>query len=345
MAVARLDVTPIFIIGSPRSGSTWLQAILGAHPEVATTVELTVFHHFVGPWVEKAEFEKKLRQHQVPQGLSFVLGEDWAEQWLARFVDHVYRRVAAAKVGCRFVLDKQPAYSPYVALIDSFLPDARFVHILRDGRDVAASLRRAGRSMVLGEMRIYHGAKLWSRYVRAAREAIALQGRYVEVRYEDLRQAPEEEVARVLDGCGIPWDRGWLQETVRGLDYETMRSARRTADLAVPSHPMHYQGAKVGRWREEFSLADRYDFERVAGALLRQLGYAQPGWWRQQWWEVVAVPAAGTLRRVTRAARQLWAALAGPKARGSGWSAKASPPPAGDGGHAIRDARGGSSQP
>ncbi len=305
MVAVNLGVTPIFIIGSPRSGSTWLQALLGAHPLVATTVELTVFHHYVAPWLEKWEFEKKLRRHEVPQGLAFALGETWAEQWLARFVEEVYRAVAARKSGCRFLLDKQPAYSPHVSLIDRFLPDSRFVHIIRDGRDVAASLRRAGRSMVLGEMRIYHGAKLWARYVQAARDAAALEGRYVEVRYEALCQAPERELARVLDGCGIPWEGEWLEQTVRSLSYDAMRMAWRTADPAVAAHPMHYQGARMGRWNREFSLADRYDFDCVAGGLLRELGYARAGWWRQRWWEAVAVPAAGVSRRVSRTLSQL----------------------------------------
>lgn len=325
MVAVKLGVTPVFIIGSPRSGSTWLQALLGAHPLVATSVELTVFHHYVAPWLEKWEFEAKLRQNEVPQGLAFVLGEAWAEQWLARFIEEVYRAVAARKSGCRFLLDKQPAYSPYVRVIDRFLPDSRFVHIIRDGRDVAASLRRAGRSMVLGQMRIYHGAKLWSRYVRAARDAAVLEGRYVEVRYEALRQAPERELARVLDGCGIPWERGWLEETVRALGYEAMEAARRTADPAVAAHPMHYQGARMGRWQREFSLADRHDFDRVAGDLLCELGYARPGWWKQRWWEAVAVPVAGVGRRAARTLPQLIVGLrrglAGQRVRAGGTAA------------------------
>lgn len=303
---ARFPWQGLFIIGSARSGSTWLQALLAAHPLVASSVELGVFNRYVAHWAEAWAFEMEvLAPRGIPQGLRFILSADELRGFLKGFVGECYRRVAARKPGATHVLDKHPGYSKYVQLIDKLMPGARFVHLIRDGRDVVVSTRRAGPDMAFGTLNVAQAGRLWARTVNEARTARCLAGRYLEVKYEDLLAEPTTTLASVFGFCGLQAPAELVADILGRHGFAAMRARLATADPAVPAHPLHYQEGRVGRWQQEFSLADRYDFDRVAGDLLCELGYARPGWWKQRWWEALAVPAAGVGRRVARTLPQL----------------------------------------
>lgn len=281
----------VFIIGSPRSGSTWLQALLAAHPQVASSVELGVFNRYVAHWVESWAFEQEvLAPRHVPQGLRYVLTEEELREFLRQFVGECYRRLAARKPGATHVLDKHPGYSKYVGLINEMVPGARFLHMMRDGRDVAVSMRRAGSEMAFGTLSAGAAGRVWARAVREARAAARFAGRYLEVRYEDLLNEPRSTLARVFEFCSLPCTPTLLAEVADQHSFEAMRARRATADAAVPAHPLHYQRGRPGRWQEELTLLERYDVHRQAGPLLVELGYAQPSWWRTNPAEGVYAP-------------------------------------------------------
>src|SRR4051794_12960674 len=94
------DFLPLFIIGSPRSGTTMLQVIIGEHPLVATTVELTLYRFYVAPLLKKWDEEKENsdtgRWHQ---GLPFVWKREELAAFLHEFTDRVYRKLLASKPG------------------------------------------------------------------------------------------------------------------------------------------------------------------------------------------------------------------------------------------------------
>ena len=161
--------------------------------------------------------------------------------------------------------DKTPLYLRYVDELSAIWPDARFVVLVRDGRDVALSVMR----LPFGPNNVWAAARAWSLAVRLGREAeIRFPDRVFSLRYEDLAEQPGTEMRHV---CSF-----------LGLDYEPDMLAIERTDAAkiVDDQSGWFSSiwagintASVGRWRSEMTQADQRIFESVAGAELEALGY------------------------------------------------------------------------
>ncbi len=275
-----------------------LQIVLGSHPQVATTVELTLFTRYVGTWVEQWNLETENRRTRGwNQGLPMVWNEDDFESFLREFVLRAYASVIERDPDRTHVLDKHPEYALEVETIKRLLPGARFIHVIRDGRDVACSLTAALKTIGFGAERVVEGAATWKRLVQAARTGAQFSQDYLEVRYEDLISGRIEPYEQVFRFCGLPVERSWLSRILEEQNFEKMKSRRATADARCQSSPYHYRQGKAGSWRAELSLAERFEVDRVAGGLLQELGYAQPGWWAETPIERWLEPKRFDLRR------------------------------------------------
>jgi len=166
--------------------------------------------------------------------------------------------------------------------IGELLGEARFVHLIRDGRDVALSRRRRG--MGAGKP-MADTARLWRRRIEGARgQAKRLDGRYVELRYEDLVADPESELRRICELIELDFDPSMLDYHRRSgqrvaelgdLAAEGERRGR-SADERRAAHALAVgppDAARTEAWRAEMSDEDRAAFEAEAGTLLRELGY------------------------------------------------------------------------
>ncbi len=281
----------LFIIGSPRSGTTMLQILLGSHAQVATTVELTLFSKYLGPFLETWRTEvKNGREKGWHQGLPMLWDEAECEEFLREFLRRAYGKLSDRAPDRTHVLDKNPGYSLFVHTIKRFLPKARFIHLVRDGRDVACSLAAAKETMGFGMKRLAEGGALWNRWVRSAREAAQYPGDYLELRYEDFLEQGVELYARVLEFCGLSADRAWIARTLEENSFAKMKERGASADPGTTISTHHYRRGQAGKWRDDFTLQDRYEFDRAAGPLLVELGYAQPGWWAENETEQLTQP-------------------------------------------------------
>jgi len=170
----------LFIIGSPRSGTTWLQIILGSHESICTTVELRIFNKYINPlikaWNEEDENIKLGRWHQ---GLPFIWSENQFYLFLKSFIDKIYTNILEKKPKAKYILDKHPNYSMHVDEINKLLPNARFIHLIRDGRDVVSSMLAAKKSMGFGANSFEEAVKEWKNYVISAQKAKKFSGRYI----------------------------------------------------------------------------------------------------------------------------------------------------------------------
>jgi hypothetical protein len=276
-----------FIVARGRSGTTLLRAMLDSHPDMAVPNES---HFVVQVAKRRARYEPEGRL-DLPRFTRDLLGH-WAfRRWelpddevLEAFradppadvpaaVRTVYRAYARHHGKGRFA-DKTPSYVLNVGLLAATFPDARFVHMIRDGRDVALSyLDTDFGSRTLGQAALY-----WDRFVRAGRRAGARLGpdRYLEVRYEDLVAEPEPVLKELCVFVGLDFD-------------ERMLRFHERADELVPtlSHNEHHRNlykpltAGLRDWRRDLAPRDAAVFEVLAGELLDELGYehaaARPG--------------------------------------------------------------------
>ncbi len=162
--------------------------------------------------------------------------------------------------------DKTPGYVIQIPELAALFPEIRFVHVIRDGRNVALSYMERP----FGPSSIAEGALYWRSRVTRGRAAGADLGpeRYTEVRYEDLVAHPEREVKRLCDFLSMEWHPDML------------RYHENAASFIAKSHePDAFRGVAkppttgMRTWADLMSERDIALFEAIAGNLLRDLGY------------------------------------------------------------------------
>jgi hypothetical protein len=225
------------------------------------------------------------------------------------------------------IVEKSPSHSHHVQLIAKYLPDAPFLHIVRDGRDVVASLQSASRGWgsywAPGSLK--NAAVMWKTNVLAARTA-AGTGRYAEVRYEDLRAGNPEPLQTAFALCGISSSLDECAALLEDFSLERMATGDVASPIAVGGDLSHvaernepvgfYGKGAVGSWSESWSSEDRLLFDAVAGDLLVELGYEpNAGWagssWQRSWYR----KRSAGLRAVGKTGRRVGSRLTKRSAR------------------------------
>ena len=269
---------PFFIVGNDRSGTTMLRLIVDRGPDAAVPPESMFLTDFAaafdagGPRDERAaaRLMREVWEHpkvrlwglpaQAPAVPTGLPGPD-----AYRFIVAAPFEAYAAGHGKPRWGDKTPHYVHHVDHLLRLWPRARFVVLVRDGRDVALSLRR----MPFGPNNAWAAAQWWARGIRAGARAQREHPEAVlTVRYEDLAARPHDEVRRLCEFLGLRYAEDMLA-------LEHVDPARIVPDQAA-WFPTLFNGintSAVGRWRSEMSRRDQRVFAALAGAELEQLGY------------------------------------------------------------------------
>jgi hypothetical protein len=176
----------------------------------------------------------------------------------------VYRQYARKRRKERYA-DKTPDHVMHLRFLSGFFPESRFVHVIRDGRDVALSFRDAA----FGPKTLLEAAVYWRRFVEEGRRAGRSLGpnRYLEIRYEDLVDDAPDTLQRITSFLDLPFDEAMLHY------YE--RADEIVGNLPEGRHPNVYRPPlkNVRDWRQEMPKQELRQFESVAGDLLADLGY------------------------------------------------------------------------
>lgn len=268
------------MVGHARSGTTWAHELLTAHPQVTGVFESWLFTTSNGVMPLLAG-----EAHWEGGALARTAAHVGRRRGLGQLVSHErvvadLRRLCAGwlaeAVGPehRFLVEKGPV--DHYEQLDALFPHARYLHLLRDGRDVAVSTYAASRSWA-PEVRPHLGrgpagaAQGWAEEVRRIRRfAGRVGGRLREFRYEDLRREPTRTAGEMFAFCEIPVGSEQLAAIVHAHDFDR---------LYVPDEQSFRRAGRIGDWRARFSLLDALRFERAAGGLLRELGYEDDRWW------------------------------------------------------------------
>lgn len=275
---------PVFVIGAPRSGTTLLRYVLCAHPHIYIPPESNFITSFLA-----LPPQRPLRRAQAIRLMQDVLAykvffRDWqaAMPDPAAFVDRlpdmrpatllrVLYQAYARQHGARRWGDKSPIYADHVAEIATLFPQAQFVHIIRDGRDVALSMLKAYRGARFFYVDLCYAALSWRRRVRRARTAGNALGpaRYFELQYRELTAVPQATVPQLCAFLGEPFAPEMLTpHQVAARQYHS------TGIHAATQRPLSTRS--VDRWRTQMSPSEQRLFQALAGDLLAELGYDEP---------------------------------------------------------------------
>ncbi|MEP7334392.1 MAG: sulfotransferase [Actinomycetota bacterium] len=259
------------VLGVSRSGTTLLKAMLDANSQLAIPSESYFLpqlwdRHGERPerdaFVEDLHRLAKIAEWGVdPEDVRRKLSE---QPTFAEAVQAIYRTYAESRRKPRFG-EKTPLYMQHLDVLERAFPGARYVHIVRDGRDAAFSLlamTRKPRFNLSRPRAIGDFAVAWRREVRAA-QAFGRSHPYHEVRYEDLVEQPESRLREVCAFLELEYEPGML-EYHRREDPSLYADHPRLAEPPVRD---------TRSWRKEMRPADVELFEAIAGDLLAELGY------------------------------------------------------------------------
>jgi hypothetical protein len=279
-----IDSPAPFIVGVPRSGTTLLRLQLDAHPELAIPPETgfgTVSAAFAGHRASPDELLDALAALPTWPDLGLDRQALGRPSGVGDALRACYRAYADRHDKPRWG-DKTPGHARLMETLAHDLPEARFIHLIRDGRDVAASLR--GLPFAPGDGSVRAIAADWRDTIAATRRAGERLQHYVEVRYEHLVSEPEAALREVCEFLHLSFHPAMLRAHERAPErLAELRSARVYEDGSVqlaggvtiasrtaqPPDP-----SRIGRWRQTLSEHDLAVFEQLAGGALAADGYA-----------------------------------------------------------------------
>lgn len=284
-----------FIVGSPRSGTTLLRLMLDAHPQLSIPPETGFIAVLAGvEGVNYGSFEnfwKLLTGHPNSKASpwpDFHLKKKLVRDALEKLHPfdpaeglRVFYRLYAARFKKNRYGDKTPLYARCMTGIEALLPEARFIHLVRDGRDAAVSLRKLWFSPgnTLSEQ-----AAFWRDNVLAAREQGGRVKHYLEVSYENLVRDPEQVLREICHFIELPYSKKMLdyhQRAEHRINEHEGRSNKDGAEILSKESRLKQQANSckvpmpdfIGGWRVKLTASEVAEFESVAGHCLQLFGY------------------------------------------------------------------------
>lgn len=265
-----------FIVGCGRSGTTLLRLMLEGHPDLAIPPET---NFAIRPPADAIRDGGAVDAGRVLDGFE---RQEWFARWrldpgrVARlraagrlpYPDLLRRAYAeyADQQGKSRHGNKSPWHVDWMPALLALIPEARFIHLIRDGRDVVLSMLETD----VGPDRVRRAAHYWRGHVeggiRAGRALPA--GTYVEVRYEDLVEDPDRVLRNLCPFIGLGFDEAMLHPERRSERIlEVIPDPSKHRSLRLPPT------TGLRDWRRDMTEEDLAIVDGIAGALLETLGY------------------------------------------------------------------------
>lgn len=284
----------VFIVGSPRSGTTWLQRLLASHPMVRTGQESYVFE-YIRPQVRRwsQHLEARMTGGRGGVGLPCYFSETEYMEVLHEYLTALLAPMIGNLLPGELFVEKTPGHALRLPEIGQMLPEARIIHLLRDPRDVTASLIAASKGWGArwAPRNAASAAKMWKQHVWAVQQAVPAipAGQYLEVRYEELHASTADTFNRVLDFLSLEWDAEEVLDAVARNSADQIRAGGgtgipvggefETASGVVVEPPGFARKARPNAWKEDLSHIERVQVWLVARKLMAKTGYE----WKAPW--------------------------------------------------------------
>jgi len=281
----------VFLVGCPRSGTTWLQKLLASHPRIRSGEESHFFSLYVGPQLRSWNDQKT---RHFNGGIGHAAGPqayfreeeflDILKNYLAALLNPIVGNLQPDE----WFLEKTPSHALYIPEIKQLLPDSRFIHLLRDSRDVVASLMTASRSWGASwaPSNAKVAAAMWMQHVEAVRAATKnlSSNEFREIRYEELWNSPLETLKHLAEWLGVAWSEEAVMLAIESNKASVMERGGtpipvygevRARTGALAKLPRGFIGkARPDAWKSDLSMYEKYEVWRDTRKLMNEVGYS-----------------------------------------------------------------------
>ena len=219
----KLSDQPIFIVGCERSGTTMLRLMLNEHSNIALPPQTKFSRKLykrrilfgdlsngknkdkIIDWMLERETNTKLIDLKLDLG---HLRKSWEDcTTIGELTGTVFQQYSQTRHKPRWG-DKRPYYIRYIPQLLKLYPDARIIHIIRNGHDCISSLKR----MPWWNKNIVYSMLAWRYSIRmGAKAAEAYKDQFLEVRYEDVVRHPETQLKKICDFINVKYESGMLE--------------------------------------------------------------------------------------------------------------------------------------
>lgn len=276
----------VFVIGYPRSGTTWTMQLLAQHPAVVACQQSHFFlalKHFEDWWQRDDKYGQRIitRSSDIKEDEAVEAGdnsgiplrtiissEDFYNHWRV-FATNMFDKMASYAYGSQVVVEQTPEHLELSELILKIFPDAYFLHVIRDPRSVHCSRRHAISSWATQanwSKSPIDTAKGWCSYIVKGKQIGHVTNRYKEIRYEALLEDGSTHLEQIFSWLNLPSDPPFCKKALANCTIEKSRKS-----LVMP--PGFFRKGAVEGWREEMSSSELRTFEYIARDLMEPLGY------------------------------------------------------------------------
>ena len=251
----------VFIVGAPRSGTTWLQLLLFNIGGVASANETHLFSQYLRS-AEETWHKLANRRSEKPNlrqiGLHPLLTEEEFIKLCRQFADGVFDTILKANPEARLLLEKTPSHVLHHAFIRKVYPEARFIHLVRDPRACIASVL-AARSWAgdWAKMDLRHQVAFWKHHINAGRSLASSSDVCLELRYEDLSRDVSGTLINIGAWLGIPLTVERAREIEADCSLERLQSGLAKAPWDLNDEPTGFFRSGVpDSWSTELSARE-----------------------------------------------------------------------------------------
>jgi hypothetical protein len=269
----------IFIVGVGRSGTSLLQSMLNAHPNITSTPETHFLRNYVFPnlknkgIVNAKNFFLRLEEDDNFKRISLPVDEIWTNRTSKKidvlsFYKSMFKTYADYK-GKQYLVDKDPRNIDYMPQLKHLFPKSKIIHIYRDPRDVVTSKTKAAWSMsrpywlhaLIGQYQMKIGR-------RNGQKCFSRNSQYIEVKYENLLEYPEQTLKIVTKFIGVEYNESMLSFSKSAkelVDKKEMQWKKETLKPLMKSNS--------NKWKTHLSTFQASFVEQVSIEYFQKLNY------------------------------------------------------------------------
>lgn len=268
-----------FLLGVARSGTTLVSLMLNAHSQIAIPYE----SHFIVPYFHQYQGDERFQNDAFRKEIiGLLLEEKYVKQWDREVgLEDINLQKCDSLKGCisqlfmayakknhkRYWADKTPAYINEIHVLHNLFPNARYIHLVRDGRDVALSLSR----QFFGPNDLINALRYWERSVDTAQRMLKMipPNRSLQVRFEDIANDPSREMESISRFLEISFEPEIINAHTK--------TAKKYVGKYIQQHHEQLQKPistkNTEKWKRFLSKSEQALAYEIAGRKLDDLGY------------------------------------------------------------------------